>query len=137
MNILVFDITQFFPALNHQLLPLILDKASFNPRILFFFSNYLISRKTQYMWNNCISPLFSVNISVRQSSALSLILFAFYISLIFYIFKKRTKNLIPNIPVSFLSFVDNNLFILQEKTFEKWMLYSSIAIVLSSFFSIS
>ena len=119
MNILAFDITQFFPALNHQLLPLILDKASFNPRILFFFSNYLISRKTQYMWNNCISPLFSVNISVRQSSALSLILFAFYISLIFYIFKKRTKNLIPNIPVSFLSFVDNNLFILQEKTFEK------------------
>ena len=36
---------------------------------------------------------------------------------IFHIFKKRSKNF--NIPILFLSFVDNRLFISQEKSFEK------------------
>jgi len=49
MNTLTFDIAQFFPLLNHQLLPIILDKAGFNSKILSLFSNYLISRKTQYI----------------------------------------------------------------------------------------
>ena len=34
-SILMFDITQFFPLLDHQLLPLILDKAGFDSKILF------------------------------------------------------------------------------------------------------
>jgi len=46
---MVFYIAQFFPSLNHQLLLLIIDKASFDSKILSFFSNYLIDRKTQYM----------------------------------------------------------------------------------------
>ena len=131
ISILAFDIVQFFLLLNHQLFLLILDKADFNPRILFFFSNYLIGKKTQYMWNNCISPLFSINIGVGQGSTLFPILFALYISSIFHIFKKRTKNLIPNISVSFLSFVDNDLFILQGKTFEKMnaLLFCSYSII--------
>ena len=37
ISTLAFDITQFFPLLNHQLLPLILDKASFDPKITSFF----------------------------------------------------------------------------------------------------
>ena len=40
-----------------------------------------------------------------------------YLSSLFYIFKKKTKNL--NIPVLFLSFVNDRLFISQEKSFEK------------------
>jgi len=97
--------------LNHQLLPLILDKASFDSRISSFFSNYLISRKTQYIWNNFISSLFGINIGIGQGFALSPILSAPYISPIFHTFEKRTKNLIPNISVSFLSFIDDGLFI--------------------------
>jgi len=34
---LAFDITQFFPSLNHQIPSLILDKASFDSRISSFF----------------------------------------------------------------------------------------------------
>ena len=49
---LVFDISQFFPLLNHQLLTLILGKVGFDPKVVKFFSNYLISRKTQYFWNS-------------------------------------------------------------------------------------
>ena len=36
-NTLAFDIIQFFPSLNHQLLLLILDKAGFNSKISQFF----------------------------------------------------------------------------------------------------
>jgi len=43
---LAFDISQFFPSLNHHLLTLILEKAGFDPRVVKFFSNYLIGRKT-------------------------------------------------------------------------------------------
>jgi len=53
---LVFDIAQFFPSLNHHLLSLIFKKVGFDPKVKRFFSNYLISRKTRYFWNNFSSP---------------------------------------------------------------------------------
>jgi len=114
---LAFDIAQFFPSLNHQLLPLILNKAGFDPRISVFFQDYLVGRKTYYLWNNFSSPLFNVNVGVRQGSALLPVLLALYLSLIFYILEKILKNL--KIPVSFISFVDNSLFVSQEKSLEK------------------
>ena len=43
---LAFDIIQFFPSLNHYLLTLILGKASLNSKIVSFFVDYLIRRKT-------------------------------------------------------------------------------------------
>jgi len=81
------------------------------------------------MWNSFCSPLFSIDIGVGQESTLSSILSALYISPIFHIFEKRTKNL--NISISFLSFVDDGLFISQEKTFEKTnaMLFYSYNII--------
>jgi len=106
---LAFDITQFFPSLNYQILPFILDKAGFDLRISCFFNNYLIGRKTQYSWNNFSSPFFDINIGVGQGSAL-------YLLPVFYIFEKRPKNL--KNPVFFISFVDNSLLISQDKSFE-------------------
>jgi len=49
MSTLAFDVAQFFPSLNYQLLLIILNKASFDSYISFFFSNYLINRQTQYI----------------------------------------------------------------------------------------
>ena len=106
-SILAFDIAQFFSSLNHQLLTLILNKAGFDSIIFFLFSNYLIGKKTQYLWNDFISSFFNVDVDFWQGLALSPILLAFYISLIFHIFEKISRNL--NIPVSFLFFVDNGL----------------------------
>ena len=106
-SILAFDIAQFFSSLNHQLLTLILNKAGFDSKIFFLFSNYLIGKKTQYLWNDFISSFFNVDVDFWQGLALSPILLAFYISLIFHIFEKISRNL--NIPVSFLFFVDNGL----------------------------
>ena len=108
----MFNITQFFSSLNHQLIPFILNKVGLNLKVLKFFFNYLIGRKTQYIWNNFSSLFFEVNISIEQGSALSSILLVLYLSPLFHIFEKCAKNL--KIPVSPLSFVDNSLFVSQE-----------------------
>ena len=112
---LAFDISQFFPSLNHRLLVLILEKAGLDPRVTDFFVNYLVRRSTKYLWNDFISPSFMVNVGVGQGSALSPILSALYLSPLFYILEKRLKNF--NLPISILSFVDDGLFIAQNKSF--------------------
>ena len=113
-SILAFDIVQFFPSLNHQLLPLILDKVELDQKISMFFKNYLVGRKTKYLWNNFISPFFNVNVGVSQGLALSSILSALYLSPVFYSFDNHLKIL--KIPISIISFVDNGLFISQNKS---------------------
>ena len=110
---MAFDITQFFLFLNYYFLPLILNKAEFDWKFLTFFSNYLVNRKTKYLWNDFSSPFYNIDIKVSQGLALSSILFVLYLSLIFHIFEKCLKNL--NIPISVLSFVDNRLLISQSK----------------------
>jgi len=82
---LAFNITQFFPLLNHYLLTLILGKAGFDLYIVKFFSNYLVGRKTHYFWNSFSSPSFNVNIGVGQGLALSPILLALYLLPFLYI----------------------------------------------------
>jgi len=70
---------------------------------------------------------------VEQGSVLSPILSTLYISSIFHIFERRSKNL--TILVLFLSFIDNGLLISQEKSFEKTnaLLYCSYNIISSLF----
>jgi len=111
MSTLTFNIAQFFPSLNHQLLLKILDKAGFNSRISCFFSDFLSNKQTQYVWNHFVFPFFKANIGVGQGSTLLPILFALYIASIFHIFRKRTKNILSLIQVSTLSFVDDGLLI--------------------------
>ena len=93
MSTLAFNIVQFFPSLNHQLLFLIIKKADFNNQIVLFFLNYLVDRKKNYYWNNFMSSVFNVNIGVGQSSALSSILSALYLLPFIYILEKCLKNL--------------------------------------------
>ena len=111
---LAFNISQFFSYLNHCLLPHILGKVGFDPKVVHFFSNYLISRKTHYVWNSFSSHFFNVDIGVGQGSALSLILSALYSALILHILKSCLKIL--KILVSILSFVDKSLLIAQSKS---------------------
>ena len=110
---LAFDITQFFPSFNYWLLPLILRKTRFDLKVVHFFSNYLVEKKTQYFWNSFSSPFFNVGVGVGQNSALSPILFALYLSPIFHVLEKCLKIL--KIPVSILFFVNDRL-IAQSKS---------------------
>jgi len=112
----VFDISQFFPLLNHHLLTKIIHKAGLNNHVVDFFNNYLIDRKTNYLWNNFSSSIFNVNVGVGQGLALSPILSALYLSPFLHILEKRLKNL--KIPISIISFVDDGLFISQDKSLE-------------------
>ena len=106
---LAFDISQFFPSLNHHLLTLILEKIDLELRVSSFFTNYLVKRKTNYVWNDLLSPDFKINIGVGQGSALSPILSALYLTLFLYILEKHLKNL--KIPISIPSFMENSLII--------------------------
>ena len=66
-----------------------------------------------------------------QGSALSFILSALYISLVFHILKKHLKNL--KIPISILLFIDNSLFIAQSKSLtisNSFLFYSYNVIVI-------
>jgi len=111
---LAFDILQFFPSLNHRLLTLILEKVGLESKVSSFFGNYLVKRKTNYIWNDLHSPVFKVNIGVGQRSALSPILSALYLTPFLYILEKCLKNL--KIPISILLFVDDDLIIAQNKS---------------------
>ena len=112
---LAFNISQFFPSLNHRFLIRILEKAGLDPKVAFFFLNYLTQRSMKYLWNNFLSSLFEVNVGIGQGSALSPILSLLYLSPLLFILENRFKNL--NIPISILSFVDDGLFIVQDKSF--------------------
>jgi len=70
---LAFDIAQFFSSLNYYLILLILTKAGFDNRISQFFSNYLVNRHTQYIWNYFTSPAFNTDISIAKA-----LLFSWY-----------------------------------------------------------
>ena len=111
---LAFNISQFFPSLNHRFLVYILEKAGLCPKVTSFFTNYLTQRSTNYIWNDLSSPSFEVNVGVSQGSALLLILSTLYLSPLLYIIEKRFKNL--KLPISILSFVDDGLFIVQNKS---------------------
>jgi len=113
---LAFDISQFFPSLNHCILTLILEKAGLNPKVTIFFADYLVRRKTNYMWNNLSSPTYEVNVGVGQGSALSPILSALYLSPLLYILENHLKIL--NIPVLLISFIDDGLIIAQNKSID-------------------
>ena len=110
---LTFNISQFFPSLNYHLLTLILEKVGLELRVSSFFANYLVKRKTNYVWNDLISPDFEVNIGVGQEFTLSPILSALYLSPFLYILEKHLKNL--KIPIFILSFINDGLIIAQNK----------------------
>jgi len=119
---LAFNIAQFFTSINHQLLPLIMDKVGLDYKVLVFFKNYLVERKTKYLWNGFKSSFCNIDVSVGQGSALSPILSALYLSPIFYTLEKQLKIL--KIPISIISFVNDgllshrtNLFLIQMQAF--------------------
>ena len=88
---LTFDISQFFPSLNHNLLTTTLSKAGLEPKVSKFFADYLVKRKTNYVWNNLQFPEFEVNVGVGQGSVLFSILLALYLALFLHILEKCLK----------------------------------------------
>jgi len=61
----------------------------FDQKVLAFFKNYLVGRKTKYLWNRFLSPFCNIDVGVGQGSALSSILSALYLFPIFHILEKQ------------------------------------------------
>jgi len=87
----------------------------FDSHIIKFFSNYLVGRKTQYVWNSFYFLFFNVDIRVGQGLVLSPILSALYLVLFLHILENQLKNL--KILVSILFFINDRLLVAQSKFF--------------------
>jgi hypothetical protein len=111
-SVVAFDITQFFPSLNHDLLLDVLKHQGFSVEVCNFFSSYLSNRSTQFLWNGILSPLFNATISIGQGSTLSPILSVLYIALIMHGFSLHSKNL----GCTILSYVDDGTIVTQPKS---------------------
>jgi hypothetical protein len=51
-SVVKFDLAQFFPSINHDVLLSILDKQGFTPEVVAFFKSYLVDQFTHYTWDN-------------------------------------------------------------------------------------
>jgi hypothetical protein len=111
-SMVVFDIAQFFPLLNHSLLVQILKRQGFPGEVINFFSSYLKDCSTQFLWNGLLSPLFDAAVGVGQGSALSPILSALYIAPVMHSFSAHTQHL----GCIILSYVDDGTIIVQSKS---------------------
>ena len=63
-SVVTFDIAQFFPSLNHDMLLGILQKLGFPPCLGKFFASYLVDRETSYLWGLFKSDLFQADVGV-------------------------------------------------------------------------
>jgi retron-type reverse transcriptase len=114
-SVLAFDIAQFFPSLNHNVLSEIIKHLGLSSKVVPFFSDYLTKRKTKYAIKGEISPFYNSDVGVGQGSALSPILSALYIAPVFHLLDKwntdEDESMYHLSLTSFLSFVDDGLLV--------------------------
>jgi hypothetical protein len=63
-SMVAFDLAQFFPSINHDILLSILDKQGFTPEVVAFFKSYLVNQFTCYAWDNDLSLDFPLSVGV-------------------------------------------------------------------------
>jgi hypothetical protein len=112
-SVVAFDLAQFFPSINHDVLLSILDKQGFAPEVVAFFRSYLVDRFTRYAWDNDLSPEFPSSVGVGQSSALSPILSALCLAPLLKEFECRVHVAV------LISYVDDGTIIVQSDTWDK------------------
>jgi retron-type reverse transcriptase len=116
-----FDLAQFFPSINHDVLLSILEKQGFVPEVVAFFKSYLVDQYTHYTWNNDLSLEFPSSVGVGQGSALSPILSALCLTPLLKEFERRVHMAV------LISYVDNGTIIVQSDTWDKNLLKLKLA----------
>jgi hypothetical protein len=111
-SVVAFDVAQFFPSINHEMLLAVMARQGFPDHVRAFFSSYLVGRETSYCWNAFSSPLMRADVGVGQGSALSPVLSALYFSAVMWVFVRRALHLSCDL----LSYVDDGTIICQSKT---------------------
>ena len=109
-SVVAFDIAQFFPSLNHDVLMVVIQKAGFPPVLGEFFRSYLTGRKTMYKWDDSVSGLCAADIGVSQGSGLSPVLSGLYIGPVMQLFSFEPISK----EVQLLSYVDDGTILTQS-----------------------
>nr|BAB32470.1 Pol-like protein Pol-2 [Tricholoma matsutake] len=113
-SVVAFDITQFFPSLNHQVLLEIISRSGFPAQVVNFFRSYLVGRKMTYKWNAFSSGPFTADVGVGQGSALSPVLSALYLTPIMKLFRRSDIGR----DVDLMSYVDDGTLIARSPQLE-------------------
>jgi hypothetical protein len=112
-SMVAFDLAQFFPSINHDVLLSILDKQGFMPEVVVFFRSYLVDRFTCHTWDNDLSPEFPSSVGVGQGSALSPILLALCLASLLKEFEHRVCVAV------LISYVNDGTIIVQSDMWGK------------------
>ncbi|KAJ3520538.1 hypothetical protein NMY22_g12711 [Coprinellus aureogranulatus] len=126
-SVVAFDITQFFPSINHQFLLAVLRKQGFHPKVATFFASYLVQRFTRYAWNNFVSDPMQADVGVGQGSALSPVLSALVVAPIMKLYRIKEVGL----GTTLITFVDDGTIAAQTDSIEMncRMLYHAYAFI--------
>jgi hypothetical protein len=122
-SVVAFDVAQFFPSINHEMLLVVMARQRFLDHVWNFFSSYLVGRETSYCWNSFSLPMMRADVGVGQGSALSPVLSALYFSAVMRVFVQRASHLACDL----LSYVDDGTIICQSKTLDRNILRLSEA----------
>jgi hypothetical protein len=107
-SVVAFDLAQYFPSLNHDVIIHLLDRFGFATQVVNFFKSYLVGRSTRYSWDLGLSPKFKADVGVGQGSALSPILSALYLAPLLWQFQLDAPE------ASLMSYVDDGTIIVQS-----------------------
>jgi hypothetical protein len=113
-SVVAFNIAQFFPSLNHEVLFDVFSRMGFPAVLGPFLRLYLVGRRTTYKWDSFTSDPFAVDVGVGQGSAMSPVLSALYLTLIMRRF--RTSDI--GHKVDLMSYVDDGTIIAQSRRVE-------------------
>jgi hypothetical protein len=97
-SVVMFDIAQFFPSLNHEVLFDVFSRMGFLAVLGPFLRSYLVGRRTTYKWDSFTSDLFAADVGVGQGSAMSPVLSALYLMLIMRRFRRRFLTCYHDLP---------------------------------------
>ena len=108
-----FDISQFFPSLDHQITAVILSHMGFSLKLVTLFGSYFQHRTTFYWWDTATSKTYDFSVGIPQGDCISPVLSALYVAAVLRIV---TPLPFPPPNVRSLFFVDDSLLYSASKS---------------------
>ncbi|KAF8666335.1 hypothetical protein AX14_006486 [Amanita brunnescens Koide BX004] len=111
-----FDISQFFPSLDHRVTALILTRLGFSQKLITLLGSYFRDRTTFYRWDSATSKSYDFSVGTPQGDCISPVLSALYLSVAL---KACVPIPFPPPNVHSLFFVDDGLFYAASKSLKQ------------------